>query len=67
MREPAFRSNARPPSHPREVSLIDLLDRLLAGGVVVRGQIMLAAADVDLVALDLGILLAAVDKVARRD
>ncbi len=48
--------------HPREVGLVDLLDRLLAGGVVIRGQVILAAADVDLVQLDLAILLASVDK-----
>ena len=46
----------------REASLVDLLDRLLAGGVVVEGQITLAAADVDLVQLDLRILLASIGK-----
>jgi Gas vesicle protein len=47
-----------------QVTLVDLLDRLLAGGVVVHGQITLAAADIDLVDLDLAILLASHDKVA---
>lgn len=47
----------------REVSLVDLLDRLLAGGVVIHGHITLAAADIDLVDLDLAILLASHDKV----
>lgn len=46
----------------RQVTLIDLLDRLLGGGVVVEGQITLAAADIDLVELDLRILLSAIDK-----
>jgi hypothetical protein len=46
-----------------QVSLIDLLDRLLAGGVVVHGHITLAAADIDLVDLDLAVLLASHDKV----
>lgn len=46
-----------------QVSLIDVLDRLLAGGVVVHGHIKLAAADIDLVDLDLAILLASHDKV----
>jgi hypothetical protein len=50
----------------QQVSLIDVLDRLLAGGVVIQGQVMLAAADIDLVALDLRILIAAVDKLASR-
>jgi hypothetical protein len=50
----------------RHLTLVDLLDRLLAGGVVVQGHITLAAADVDLVDLDLAILLAATDKAAGR-
>ncbi len=50
----------------QQVTVLDLLDRLLGGGVVIRGQIMLAAADIDLVELDLGILVAAIDKAARR-
>jgi Gas vesicle protein len=49
-----------------QVTLIDLLDRLLAGGVVVHGHIVLAAADIDLVDLDLAILLASHDKVVER-
>jgi Gas vesicle protein len=50
----------------RQVTLLDLLDRLLAGGVVIHGHITLAAADIDLVELDLGVLVAAVDKAAGR-
>ncbi|MDQ6834571.1 MAG: gas vesicle protein [Actinomycetota bacterium] len=49
----------------RDIALIDLLDRLLQGGIVVEGEVTLAAADIDLVRLDLRILLAAVDKAAR--
>lgn len=54
------------PSRTRQVTLLDLLDRLLAGGVVIHGHITLAAADVDLVRLDLAVLVAAVDKAAGR-
>lgn len=54
------------PSHARQVTLLDLLDRLLAGGVVIEGKITLAAADIDLVQLDLGLLVASVDKAAGR-
>jgi hypothetical protein len=50
----------------RDVALIDLLDRLLQGGIAIHGDITLAAADIDLVEIDLRILVAAVDKVARR-
>ena len=42
------------------VSLIDLLDRVLAGGVVVTGEITLSIADVDLVVISLRALLTSV-------
>jgi hypothetical protein len=48
----------------RDVSLIDLLDRLLEGGVVIHGDLTLSAADIDLVRLDLRVLVAAIDKAA---
>jgi hypothetical protein len=50
----------------RQVTLLDLLDRLLAGGVVVHGHITLAAADIDLVDLDVAILVATTDKARSR-
>jgi hypothetical protein len=50
----------------RQVALVDLLDRLLAGGVVIQGDITLAAADVDLVALDLRLMIASIDKAMGR-
>ena len=42
------------------IALVDLLDRLLAGGVVVSGEISLSVADVDLVTISLLALLASV-------
>lgn len=45
----------------REVALVDLLDRLLAGGVVVSGDVTIAVAGVDLVHLQLRLLLSAID------
>lgn len=54
------------PPPARDLALIDLLDRLLQGGIVIHGEITLAAADIDLVALDLRILIAAIDKVMPR-
>src|SRR4051794_30983997 len=45
----------------RQVTLLDLLDRMLEKGVVLRGQLVLAIAEVDLVKLDLNVLLGAVD------
>lgn len=53
-------------TQPREVALIDLMDRLLQGGVVIQGQITLRAADIDLVALDVRVIVAAIDKLAGR-
>jgi len=44
----------------QDVALIDLLDRLLGGGVVIFGDITLAAADVDLVYVGLRALVASV-------
>jgi hypothetical protein len=45
---------------PREVALVDLLDRVLAGGVVITGEITLSIADLDLVRISLRALIASV-------
>jgi hypothetical protein len=50
----------------REVTLVDLVDRLLGGGVVISGDITLAVADIDLVHVSLRALVASVEKVADR-
>jgi hypothetical protein len=44
----------------RDVALIDLVDRLLGGGVVIAGDITLAVADVDLVYVQLRALISSV-------
>jgi Gas vesicle protein len=44
----------------RDVALIDLVDRLLGGGVVIAGDITLAAAEVDLVYVGLRALVTSV-------
>jgi Gas vesicle protein len=49
-----------------QVTLVDLIDRLLQGGVVIQGQVVLSAADIDLVEVDLSLVVAAVDKLAVR-
>ncbi|GHF59446.1 hypothetical protein GCM10018787_04340 [Streptomyces thermodiastaticus] len=46
----------------REVALVDLLDRLLAGGVVITGDVTLRIADVDLVRIDLNALISSVNE-----
>ena len=43
---------------------LDLVDRLLGGGVVISGEITLAVADVDLVRVSLRALIASVDAIA---
>ena len=44
----------------REVALVDLVDRLLAGGVVIGGDVTLSIADVDLVYVGLRALITSV-------
>ena len=41
-----------------DVALVDLLDRLIAGGVVITGDVVLSIADIDLVYLGLRLVLA---------
>jgi hypothetical protein len=45
-----------------KASVVEILDRLLGKGVVVRGDVVISVADVDLIALNLGLLLASIDK-----
>ena len=47
-----------------QISLIDVLERLLQGGVTIHGQIMLTVADIDLVEVDLRLLVAGVEAVS---
>jgi hypothetical protein len=49
-----------PADNNREVALVDLLDRVLAGGVVISGDITLSIADVDLVVISLRTLVSSV-------
>ena len=59
----ARRSSAIPAGE--NVALIDLLDRLLAGGVVLHGDITLAVADIDLVYVGLRALVSSVASAER--
>jgi hypothetical protein len=61
-RQRAVRERAR---RERQVTLVDLIDRLLAGGVVIHGDITLAVADVDLLYVGLRALVASVETVER--
>jgi hypothetical protein len=53
------------PAPERRVALVDLLDRVLAGGVVVVGEVRLAIADVDLVHVSLRALVTSVSALER--
>jgi hypothetical protein len=53
------------PAAQHEVTLLELVDRVLNKGVVVSGDITLAVADVDLVYVGLRVLLASVGTIER--
>lgn len=53
--------NPEPLSGPIGVPLVDLLDRVLATGVVISGDLVIAIADVPLVRLSLHALLSSVN------
>ncbi|MFI6449781.1 gas vesicle protein [Kitasatospora sp. NPDC050543] len=57
--EPA---RTRTPLPQRQVALIDLLDRLLSGGVVLTGDIVLSIADIDLVRISLRALIVSINE-----
>ncbi|MET9109555.1 gas vesicle protein [Streptomyces zhihengii] len=48
------------PLPERQVALIDLLDRLLTGGVVITGDVVLSIADIDLVRVSLRALIVSI-------
>lgn len=55
-----FPSRAPAPVRGQRVALVDLLDRLLAGGVVIAGDVTISIADVDLVRISLRALVASI-------
>ena len=50
----------------RQVTLLELVDRVLDKGVVLSGDVTLAVADVDLIQIELRALLASVASIERR-
>lgn len=46
----------------RDVTLLDLLDRILDRGVVLTGDLTISVADVDLIVVGLRLLLASTDR-----
>ena len=53
------------PYSAHEVTLLDLLDRLLEGGVAIQGEVTLAVADIDLVDLSLRLVVGSVGSLGR--
>jgi gas vesicle structural protein len=53
------------PARHKDVSVLELTDRILGKGVVLHGEITLSVADVDLVHVGLRLLLASTDTVER--
>ncbi|MEU3269270.1 gas vesicle protein [Saccharomonospora sp. NPDC006951] len=60
MREVWKSGGTEPSLADRDISLVDLLDRLLAGGVVLTGDLALSIAGVDLVHISLRALITSV-------
>ncbi|MGW3244102.1 gas vesicle protein [Streptomyces sp. NPDC001070] len=50
------------PLAERQVALVDLLDRLLSGGVVLTGDVVLSIADIDLVRISLRALIVSISE-----
>ena len=57
----------RLPAAQHEVTLLELVDRVLNKGVVLRGDITLSVADVDLVYVGLNLLIASVATLEQRE
>lgn len=49
------------------IALVDLLDRVLAGGVVLAGEVTLALADVDMVTISVRALVTSVSALASQE
>jgi len=57
---PSATARYHPAIREERVALVDLLDRVLAGGVVIVGDVTLSIADVDLVTVSLRALVTSV-------
>ena len=60
-------TEALPAQSGRRIALVDLLDRVLAGGVVISGDIVLSIADVDMVVISLRTLVSSVSSLMADD
>ncbi|HEY2550595.1 MAG TPA: gas vesicle protein [Streptosporangiaceae bacterium] len=58
------RHGAATARRPERIALVDLLDRVLAGGVVVAGEVTLSVAEVDMVTVSVRALVTSVSALA---
>jgi hypothetical protein len=56
-----------PAQEDRRIALVDLLDRVLAGGVMISGEVVLSIADVDMVVISLRTLVSSVSSLMSDD
>ena len=56
---------SRSRAEEQEVTLLELLDRVIAHGVILAGDITISVADVDLIYLGLRVMLSSVDQAER--
>lgn len=50
----------------QEITLLDILDGLIDTGVVLKGELIISIANIDLVYIDLRLLITAVESIADR-
>lgn len=71
MSERAVLTGTTPAAMPRtgperDITLLELVDRLLEGGVSIHGDMTLAVADIDLLRIGLRVVVASVDSLSDR-
>ena len=49
------------PFENKEMTLLDLLDGIIETGVVVRGEILISVANIDLIVIDLRLLISSIE------
>lgn len=64
---PAAELSHRPAAGARDVTLIELVDRLVDKGVVLHGDITLAVADIDLIYVGLRAMISSVSSIEQRE
>jgi gas vesicle structural protein len=55
------------PLENKELTLLDLLDGIIDTGVVVRGEILISIADIDLIIIDLKLLISSIESAFREN